>query len=273
MYLGIDVGGTKTLLGVFSGKGKLVESLKFLTPKEYDLFLAELATAITQLKNDDFQAAAIAIPGKVDRKHGIGLDFGNLPWEDVAVQAPLERLLHCPVLVENDANLAGLSEAMNIKKDFKRVLYVTISTGIGTGIITNGIIDPDFADSEGGHIVLDHHGKFVTWESFGSGKAIVKRYGKKASEIDDPEIWKTIAHDWASGFLNLIAVMQPDVVVIGGGVGSHFDKFGAFLVEELHRYETPLTPTPPILAAQRPEEAVIYGCYELLKEKYGPTPR
>jgi glucokinase len=69
--------------------------------------------------------------------------------------------------------------------------------------------------------------------------------------------------------VDLLAIIQPEVVIIGGGVGTHFDKYGKLLETELKKYQTPLVPIPPIRAAQRPEEAVIYGCYELVKETYG----
>jgi predicted NBD/HSP70 family sugar kinase len=149
------------------------------------------------------------------------------------------------------------------------VLYVTVSTGIGTGIITNRTIDPEFADSEGGHIMLEHKGKLQMWEHFASGKAIVRRFGKRASEIKDDKTWKLIAHDIALGLYDLTAFIQPDAVVLGGGVMAHLGKFDDLLLQELHKYTTPLTPIPPILQAQRPDEAVVYGCYDLAKSVYG----
>jgi predicted NBD/HSP70 family sugar kinase len=62
----------------------------------------------------------------------------------------------------------------------------------------------------------------------------------------------------------LLATIQPDVVVVGGGVGAHFEKFQPFLEEALKKINNPLVPVPPLLKAQRPEEAVIYGCYEYI---------
>jgi predicted NBD/HSP70 family sugar kinase len=121
------------------------------------------------------------------------------------------------------------------------------------------------ADSEGGHLMLQRGDRIVSWESFASGKAIAKRYGKQASEITDKATWQTIAGDLAVGFIDLLAVTQPDVVVVGGGLGHYLDRFHGPLVAELKKYETPLVPIPPIVAAGRPDEAVIYGCYDLAK--------
>ncbi|MEO6513817.1 MAG: ROK family protein [Candidatus Saccharimonadales bacterium] len=268
MYVGVDIGGSKTLIAVLDGNGVIVEQTKFPTPKKYDDFLDAIGKAMSDLKTKDFQAAGVAVPGKINRDQGVGEVFGNLPWRDVPIQADFEKILSCPVVIENDANLAALSEAMLLKK-YEKVLYVTISTGIGTGVVINQAIDPVFSDSEGGQMALEYNGKITSWEDFASGHAIVERYGKKAKDIDDSAIWQRIAHDWARGFIELIALIQPDIIVIGGSVGSYFDKYIELLKNELSVYHNPMVPIPPIKQAARPEQAVIFGCYDLARSKYG----
>jgi len=269
MYLAVDIGGTKTLVACFDDKGAVTKQAKFLTNTSYDTFIDELGKQLKSFGDIDYRAATVAAPGKIDHEHGRGLAFGNLPWRNVPIQADVEKLINAPVIVENDAKVAGLSEALLVINEFKKVLYITIGTGIGTGIIINGVIDPNFADSEGGHMLLEHEGKFQSWESFASGKTIFQKYGKQAADIADPAAWKAISHNIAVGLIDLIATLQPDVIIIGGGVGAHFDKFKEPLTTELKQYEMPLVPIPPIRGAQRAEEAVIYGCYELAKERYG----
>lgn len=268
MFVGVDIGGSKTLLAVLDDNGVIIEKTKVPTNPDYNTFIDQLSDMAAALTNHDFLAAGIAIPGKVNRQTGHGISFGNLPWKDIPMQADAERIFHCPAIVENDANLAGLSEAMLVP-EYQKVLYVTISTGIGTGIITNRHIDPLYADSEGGQMLLEYHGKYVPWESFASGHAIVERFGKKAAEISDPEIWKRIAHDLAIGLIDLIAMVEPQIIIIGGSVGVYFERYEKPLLAELKRYETPLVPLPAIHQAVRPEEAVLYGCYDLAKEHYG----
>lgn len=265
MYVGIDIGGTKTLVASLSNEGVITESIKFPTPEDYDDFLQGLTDTVAKLTTKDFRAGCVAAPGSIDRRRGVAESFGNLPWHDVHLARDTERLTHCPMLVENDANLAGLSEAMLLRDKHAKVLYITISTGIGTGFIVNQRIDPSMADSEGGHLMLQRGDKIVMWESFASGKAITRRYGKQASDITDTATWHAIAADLSVGFIDLLAVTQPDVIVVGGGVGHYLDRFHAPLVAELKKYETPLVPIPPILAAQRPDDAVIYGCYDFVR--------
>lgn len=270
MYAAIDVGGTKTLIAVFTENGEIKEKIKFPTPKEYGAFSKELAKAVAKLATDDFKASTVAIPGLVDRKNGVGIAFGNLSWQNIPVEADVEKILHCPVIVENDAKLAALSEARQIP-DYKSVLYVTVSTGIGGGLIIDGKIAPHFEDAEVGHILLEHDGKLQRWQEFASGKAIVAKFGKKARDIpaDDTGTWYIIARNIAIGLIDLIATLTPDAIVIGGGVGSHFAKFKDHLNEQLEIYDNPMVKIPPVLPAKRAEEAVVYGCYELAKDKYG----
>lgn len=268
MYLGIDIGGTKTLLACLNEHGVITESLRFPTPANYPDFLKVLADNVDQLSTKDFKACCCAVPGYLDRKKGIAKAFGNLKWENVPIKKDVQKIAGCPSVIENDANLAGLSEAMLLKQ-YDRVFYITISTGIGSGFIVNRTIDPDLADSEVGHMVIEYHDKLQRWQDFASGKAIVKRFGKRAEDIHDVKTWKVIAHAVALGLIEIIATIQPQVIVFGGGVNNYFERFKPYLESELKKYETPMTPIPPLLKAGRPDEAVIYGCYDLAKHIYG----
>lgn len=273
MYVGVDVGGTKTLVAVLDDHGVILETRKFPTSPDYKQFLLELRHAAHHLEHHDFQAGGIGIPGVIDRQHGIGRRFGNLLWHDVHVLADAERILGCPLVLENDAKLAALSEAMLLKDKYKRVLYVTISTGIGYGLVVNGHIETNFSDLAGADMLLEHEGKLVPWESFASGRAIVARYGKRAEDIPagDPT-WQKIVRELRSGFLELIAMMEPDAIVVGGSVGNYFERYQGYLEADLAQFQTPLLHIPPFYKAQRPEEAVVYGCYDLAKAELH-TPR
>jgi len=269
MYIGVDVGGSKTLLAVLDGHGVILELTKFPTPKNYDHFLLELRHAYSQFENHEFKAGGAGIPAvSLDRHHGRGLSFGNLPWRNVPVQHDLEHIFDCPIVVENDAKLAGLSEAMLVKEVYAKVLYVTISTGIGYALIVDQMIDTGLGDGGGRLLLAEHSGKMMPWEDFASGKAIVERYGQRASEIDDDATWRRICRDLAKGLIELIATTEPNVIVFGGSVGNYFGRFGELLDQELKRYRLPLVTMPALRGAQRPEEAVVYGCYDLAKQTF-----
>ncbi len=267
-YLAIDVGGSKTLFAVFEPSGKIVFEHKIETPQDYQQLLSKVGQALqSDLSQYKFSLACCAVPGWIDFKDGIAVSFGNLPWQSVHIKKDLEELLPTvKVLIHNDAKLAGLSEAILVQKKYRKVLYLTISTGIGGGVIIDGIIDPDFANFEPGQMVFEYGGKKQKWETFASGKALHQRYGQLASEISDPAVWQDYAKTLVLGFEELLATTQPQVVIVGGGVGAHFEKFEDYLEAGLKQIDNPMVPTPPLLKAQRPEEAVIYGCYEYIKQ-------
>jgi predicted NBD/HSP70 family sugar kinase len=269
MYVGIDIGGTKTLAAVLDDNGVILERIKFPTPKDYIEFLHELATALAGFEHHEFQAGGLAMPVTVfDRDNGVGISYGNLPWENVPIHSDVEKIVGCPLAVENDAKLGALSEAMLLKDQYRRVLYVTVSTGIGTALVVDGKIDANFGDAGGKSLMFEHHGHVVPWESFASGHAIVDRYKKRAEDIHDDETWQKIVRDLSLGLVELIATLQPEVIVIGGSVGTYFNRYGLLLEAELKRYDMPLIPMPAIVGAQRAEEAVVYGCYDYAKQEF-----
>lgn len=268
MYLTIDVGGTKILLARMNHDGQIEESIKIPTPKEYSEFKELLAENIAKITTTPWELVCIAAPGKIDRETGVVLAFGNIDWVNVPIKEDVKNITNCEVLIENDAKLAALSEARRLSPPRKKVVYLTVSTGIGGGTVINNVLDPDLIDAEVGHMLFERDGQLVKWQSFASGKAIVKRFGKMASEIDDPEIWKIISRDLAIGIIDIAANIQPDIIIIGGGVGSHFAKYGEFLNSELAKYENPMVPAPEVVGAQNSEEAVVYGCYELIKDYF-----
>ena len=277
MYLGVDIGATKTLVAVLDERGIIKEKTKFPTPQEYDNFLLELRHTLAHLATKDFKAGAIAVPGWLDRQHGRVIRLGSLRWANKPsqwvnkpIQADCEKICHCPLATENDANLAGLSEAM-LLPEYDKVAYVTISTGIGTGFVDHQQLDPGLLDSEGGKVLLPHKDKLVPWENFASGKAFYKHFGKKVADIPPSDIvaWQYIARHLAPGLYTNIAITQPDVIVIGGSVGTYFEHFAKPLREELKHYELPVVEIPKLTKAQRPEEAVVYGCYDMAKQRFG----
>lgn len=268
MYAAIDVGGTKTLVAAITDDGKISEKFRFETPKNYEFFLHELRFALHKLSHKDFHAAGIGLPGVLDRKHGRVRSLGNLPWKNVPILHDVERILHCPVVIDNDAKMAALSEAMLVRHDYSRVLYVTVSTGIGYGLVVDGQLDDSIGDAGGRAMLVEHHGKLVPWESFASGHAIVERYGKKAQDIHDATTWRAIVRDLQPGLLELIAITQPEIIIFGGSVGVYFERFGTILEQSLNKIAIPLVPTPDLRAAERPEEAVLFGCYDLAKQVY-----
>jgi predicted NBD/HSP70 family sugar kinase len=259
MTLAIDIGGTKTLMALCTKDKKIITSQKFSTPKNYSDFKVLLKKAIKDI-NGDYDIVVVAVPGKLDRKQGSVIEFGNLPWKNIPISNDIYDITGKKVLIENDANMASLYASHSVKPLPHKALYITISTGIGTGFVVDGVLDPDLLDSEGGHILIEYGNQFIDWEHISSGKSIVEKYGKRASEIDDPKMWNEISKNFALGIVDLCAVLDPDIILIGGGVGTHFKKYESFLIKHVKELLPRLVDMPKIMAAPNAEEAVIYGC-------------
>lgn len=263
MIATVDTGGTKTLVSGFYHDGTQVEnSIKFPTPKDTKEYIAQLTEALHELfGNEEVEALVVALPGII--RDGIAIHCPNLGWEKFPAQEALSSIFgeKVPVLTENDANLAGLAEVRLLDPMPALALYITVSTGIGTGVISNGQIDPGLQHSEGGHMLVDFQGELREWESFASGRAIYKQYERYGRDISDLNTWDEIADKISRGFFSIIPMIQPDVVIVGGSMGEFFAHYGpklqAILDEKLPDYII----RPEFKKAQHPDQAVVYGCY------------
>ncbi len=262
MLVVVDTGGTKTLVASFDVNGVLGQQFKFPTPKNPDEYTKLLRyTLVENYFGKPVTAIIVAAPGII--KDGVAIWCQNLGWSNFHIAKALSGVLgeKTPILIENDANLAGLAETRVMKNIPAQSLYVTVSTGIGSGIITDGHINQSLKNSEAGHALVEYDGVVRQWESFASGKAILKTYGKYARDIKSKRTWDQIADRISRGFLAVIPILQPDVIIIGGSIGTYFDNFGEKLQNILKEKLPDHIPCPKFVQAKHPELAVIYGCY------------
>jgi len=261
MLVAVDTGGTKTLIASFLEDGSIGEQIKFPTPKSPEEYTATLISTLREhFVGQTVDAIVVGIPGIV--KDGVAIWCNNLGWKNFDVATALYGALgSAPIYVENDANLAGLAETRQLSDIPPLALYVTFSTGIGSGIITEGSINQALKYSEAGRSLVEYDGMVREWESFASGKAIHEIYGKYAKDITSKKIWNQIADRMSRGFLAMIPILQPNTIIIGGSIGTYFAKFHVQL-QKLLKEKIPVhIPLPVIVQATHPEQAVIYGCY------------
>lgn len=261
MILAVDTGGTKTLLAKFSDGGEMMESTKSPTPQSYYEYMDILKGQIAAIGVDDLRAISVAVPGVVEDDTVIWL--GNLNWQNPKIAEELKSSFGVPVVMENDANLAGLSESEGL---VGKILYVTISTGIGAGIVEDGQISKGLKNFEPGHDKYEYDGKVMEWEDFASGKAIFERFGKPGSEITDEKALREVSKRIAVGLVPVIKNIEPNTVVIGGSMGVYLDRYLEYLKQDVMGQLLGGT-IPDITKARHPEEAVVYGCYLYAKNR------
>ncbi len=146
--IGIDVGGTNIKLGLFDGSMQLVSELKYLTDKDATAnelmnYLAQQVCALLEkahLTLRDVKGVGAAFPSSVDFRRGVTLESINIvSLNEQPVRDLLEKRLEVPVFVDNDANLAALAEhRFGAGRGYDNMIYATLATGIGGGLILNG---------------------------------------------------------------------------------------------------------------------------------------
>ena len=271
----IDIGGTKLLASVTGPDGQPGEHIVRPTPRDGDP-IETLAGMLDEVRGGQrLDAIAMAVPGPFDRSVPALVNPPGMSaaWHGADFRRGLGERYGCPVVAENDANCAALAEAhFGAGRGFGTVVYYTVSTGIGTGIVKDGSLLVSRHDTEGGHQVLwPKHlggpecdcGGHGCLETLASGRAILRRFGRRGEELDDPAAWEEIGTWLGLAVVNSTALLDADVVVFGGGVITQWPRFEAALratvAESLF-----LQPAPAIKVAEMGVDRNVWGALTLV---------
>lgn len=267
-YVGIDLGGTNLKLGLVSASGHMVERLSSPTEaaRGPDHVLGRMAEAVRDICKlagiplTDVAAVGVGAPGPLDTKAGKVVFAPNMPgWRNIMVRDTLHRNLGRPVVVENDANVAGYGEfRCGAAPDVRDMVILTLGTGVGGGIILDGRMFRGRTDTgaELGHLIVHHGGRkcgcgnLGCLEAYASATAVVARFGEAlaageesllASEEDfsckdifeaaakgdalSVRIVDETADYLADGIISLLHVLNPQEVVLTGGMMGAGDGF------------------------------------------------
>lgn len=253
MYLSIDIGGTKTLIALFSRRGRVLRRKKFRTAQGYRTFVSDLVENMSSFKRFKIKSVVVAVPGVVQKNYSVS--FGNRSWSDIDLITPIKSVFDCPVYFENDANLATLFEAYQLPG---RTVFLTFSTGIGGGIAEKNHILPESSQMEPGHVKYSYNGKTKEWEDIAAASAIENAYHVEwATNLRGQVIMKDIAGRIALGLPDIVKQYSPDTIILGGPMGKIFKLYAKYLPDLGIKYRRP----------KRPNESVIYGCYLYAKQK------
>jgi glucokinase len=207
----------------------------------------------------------ICAPGPLDPRTGVVINPPNLPgWRNFPLADLISKAYRLPVRVDNDGNAAALAEALwGAGRGYRNVFYATIGTGIGTGIVFDGCIyhGRTGAAAEGGHTTIDYRGprcgcgKLGCIEALASGPAIARRASEKmaagrlssilehagghldritsemvgrayvAGDLLAKEVLQETAMYLTVWLGNIVDLLEPDVMIVGGGVASMLQPF------------------------------------------------
>ena len=246
-YIGVDLGGTNVRAAIVDEKGNILEMKK--TATEINLGTAHVMTKIKDLIRslDGYEKAngiGLGVPGPVDTVEKVMVLASNLPgFEKYPIAKEIEEEFNIPTYIDNDANVAGLGEAIQgAGRGCNPVYYVTISTGIGGAMIVDGKVVSGKHGHAGevGNLIIDRNREKVNHLNAGaveceaSGTAVTRKgqaiFGESIEHAghvfdlarnNDPkalEIVDNMAYDLATMFSFVGHIVDPQVIVIGGGV-------------------------------------------------------
>ncbi len=287
--IGIDIGGTAIKLGRFLADGTCEASLKLDTPQPATpaAVMDRVTQGIIQLDPQQHCVAiGIGVPGPVDTTGKISRLAINLShWQDVPLAQWLEQRTSKPVILANDANCAGLGELwIGAGQPYQDLILLTLGTGVGGAIILNGKLFTGRNGTAGelGLITIDFYGHPCNSGNRGSLEQQVsipairrranvepKELGQlaKAGNQQALEFWQDYGHRLGAGLANLIYILTPEAIIIGGGIS---ESAPFFLPATLAEIEQRVLPTSrdglQLLVAQLGNQAGMVGAAKLAWE-------
>ena len=313
--LGLDLGGTKIAAGVVDSRGKLLSSVRLATPArgvKEDLSAlfdaARAAVSAAKIPWEKIRAVGVGVPGAFDPQAET-VWAPNLPgWTKVRLKHLLDDTLQRPVYVESDRNVQALAEAwlgLGAQSQVRNLVFLTVGTGIGAGLISEGRLIPGAHGVSGaaGWMVIDRkwkpeYSRMGCFEALGAGPAVAK-LGKLAWKQNRTSLIGILAKKNAGnitaevvaaaarrgdtaacrvleevganlglGVANIVSLLNPEVVVLGGGLAGIGNLLLAPLRKAVRQWGQPLARRQVhIVISRLGDEAGILGAarYALTK--------
>ena len=308
-FVGVDLGGTKILAGVFTNQFKALGKAKTSTKASRgpDAVIERIARTIKDaidecdLKTEQIRGIGLGAPGGVDPGSGKVIFAPNLPgWTDIPLKKELEKELNIPVYLENDGNICALGvHQVELNARPRHMIGLFIGTGIGGGLILDGKPYSGFNRTAGeiGHMVLEVGGPKCgcgnrgCFEAVAGRQAIFKKVQTLVKEGHKTVLTDMLGPDLADmrsgdlrkalrrndklvervveeaaeyigiGIANLINILSPEIIVLGGGVIDALeDEMMAIIVETAHDCALPGTDKGiEIIASKLGDNAGIVG--------------
>lgn len=249
MYGALEAGGTKMVCAIFDSNANIIkkESFKTLEPK------TTMPNMINFFKEYDIKSLGIGCFGPLDlnkqsSSFGTITHTPKIAWRNFDIKTAFEKALNIPVYIDTDVNAAALAEAkLGAAKGLESCVYVTIGTGVGGGVYINGGLVHGLMHPELGHMLIvphpdDPNSKGICpshgacLEGLASGPALESKFNISSKELEeDHKAWDIEAYYLAQMCVNLILVLSPQKIILGGGVmqRKHLFKLIHNKVQEL----------------------------------------
>ncbi|MEH7247615.1 ROK family transcriptional regulator [Neobacillus niacini] len=311
--IGVDIGGTKVKIAISNLGGKIICASSFNTRKQLENGLLkqiqkEILEMIqrNQLDKSLILGMGVGVPGITETKTGVVVEAPSLKWVRYPFLTEAERFFSFPVYVDNDVNIAVLGEQwLGRAKNKENVLFISVGTGIGSGIIIHNQLyrGSSYASGELGYMVTDKNDmknefkpifhRYGYLESVAGGKAIGKKFTElvqqdkghplyaeaaeteltgeqafllaKAGDLTALTVVSDAIEHLAYGIINAATLLNPEVVILDGGVMKSADFILPRLKKIVHQY---LPSSVDIFQSQLGENAGVLGAVSLFLREY-----
>lgn len=292
MLLGIDLGGTKIEGIVLKSRENPEEVIRHRVNTEeekgYSQVISNIKSLVDYIESNikhKFSKLGIGTPGTIDPESGLLKNSNSQCLNGMPIQKDLSKVLNKSILIQNDANCFALAETLlgSVKDkhpNAKNVFGIIMGTGVGGGVIIDGktVYGSQGIGGEWGHtIVTDsgdecYCGKRGCVESVISGRALQIYYDKisgkklkfeeiyalKDTDKHANETFKRLITHFGKGLSNVVNIIDPEVIVLGGGL-SNIDELYSEGYNELKKYVFNPTFSTPILRPKLGDSAGVYG--------------
>ncbi|MGA4718534.1 ROK family protein [Fictibacillus nanhaiensis] len=297
--LAVDIGGTSIECGLFDSSGNLLSTSMLHTMEVMQGDLAEHVAEELRRKMDDsgilfeeVYGLGIGVPGIVDVENGVVLKAPSLKWDHYPIKEKLQRLLGVPVYIGNDVNtgLLGEVEAGGLKY-VQHAIYMMIGTSIGVGLFLNGEIyeGHQFSAGEAAYMITD---KSVLREGFqparsgygflsskAGGFGMAHEYEKKTGKlVSAQELFSLVekgdeaaihivneaVDHITSAVINMTAILNPEVILLGGGVGRELSPYLQKMDGNLEKF---VPNKPKLVISSMQNRSVLYGAFSLCRKQ------
>jgi len=269
--LGIDIGGSHIAAGIINPNGELIARQSRDIDRSHSgasIIYQDLIPAIAGLLEAHpglaIAGIGLGLPGNINQEEGICLFSPNLQWHNLNLRKPISAAFNLPLYLLNDVRCAALGEQyFGAGRDCLNFICIALGTGIGGGIVVNGklILGACQGAGEIGHMTIlpegprCNCGNYGCWEALASGLGITRRYREalSARQISPPEhfnpktiyqaaceheplalaTWEDTGKYLGIGIANLITIMNPQKIIIGGKIADAWEFFYPALQAEI----------------------------------------
>jgi glucokinase len=293
--IAIDLGGTQIRAAAIDRQGLIHARVAAATPAQDGpqaviAVMHRLAMEVAQAR--EVLGVGLASPGPVNTRSRVALGIPTLAgFDDVDLGALLDKAFGHHVVVENDAIAAAIGEwQFGAGRGCSDVVYITVSTGIGGGVIANGQVlrGRDGFAGHLGHILLVDGGaqclcgRHGCWEAYASGTALERRSGMTAVEVfgkaahGDAAARALVRHEarlLGKGIVNLLHAFDPERVIMGGGLALGFDQLTDHIHETIAADAMPAFRERRVVRAERIGDSGLLGVAALVFEGFEDRPK